>query len=144
MKAHDIQAALARLNATSNTIAKRGGAAFTKLASFNGGGIFLGRFSGETPWERHPNGDELLHILDGEVEVTIRDGTSLVQVTLPTGSVFIVPRGRWHRQITRTTVTLLSATPTPTQMSTDDAPATDGKHGRAQRRPLSRGRSKAR
>jgi hypothetical protein len=37
-------------------------AAFAVLAPFRDGGIFAGSFSGESPWERHPNGDELVQI----------------------------------------------------------------------------------
>jgi quercetin dioxygenase-like cupin family protein len=44
---------------------------FAKLASFNHGGVFLGRFSGRTPWERHSHGDELVQVLEGEVDLTI-------------------------------------------------------------------------
>ena len=29
------------------------------------------RFRGQTPWERHPAGDELLHVIEGAVEVTV-------------------------------------------------------------------------
>jgi uncharacterized cupin superfamily protein len=134
MKAHDIRAVLAQLPG--------GAAAFTKLASFDGGGVFLGRSSGQTPWECHPSGDELVHILDGELEITVRDGTNPVQATLVTGSVFVVPRGRWHRQNTRTSVTLLSVTPLPTKTSVEDPSGTDAKRGRDQRRSVSRALSK--
>ena len=95
---------------------------FTKLASFNHGGIFVGRFTGQTPWERHRHGDELVHVLAGEVDLIVRKASGPVHVTLTAGSVFVVPRGHWHRQRTRGAVALLTATPTPTDISFDAEP----------------------
>jgi mannose-6-phosphate isomerase-like protein (cupin superfamily) len=126
MQAHDVATILARLGgprASSDGSATRTGAAFTKVASFDNGGVFVARFAGQTPWECHPSGDELLHILEGETDVVIRDDGHPVQVTLKTGSVFVVPRGRWHRQLARSVVTLLSVTPTPTRSSKDEPPS---------------------
>lgn len=48
---------------------------FSKLESFNHGGLFVGRFSGAAPWERHRHGDELVHVLGGEVTVTLLSAT---------------------------------------------------------------------
>jgi hypothetical protein len=45
--------------------------AFRMLAPFGSGGLIVGGFSGRTPWELHPDTDELLYALDGEVEVTL-------------------------------------------------------------------------
>jgi quercetin dioxygenase-like cupin family protein len=95
---------------------------FTKLAAFNQGGIFVGRFTGQTPWERHRHGDELVQVLAGEVDLTVMTAGRPTHVTLGPGGIFVVPRGRWHRQYARTDVTLLSATPTPTDMSFADDP----------------------
>jgi hypothetical protein len=36
---------------------------------------------------------------------------------LKAGSAFVVPQGRWHRQHARQTVALLTATPTPSDIS---------------------------
>ncbi len=81
------------------------------LAAFNESTIGIVRFSGRTPWERHPAGDELLHVLDGAVEVVVLTEAGPVQATVPAGSIFVVPRGLWHRQVAAAT-TLLFATPT--------------------------------
>jgi len=61
------------------------------------------RFSGQPPWERHPDGDELLCVVAPE---------GRVEVTLHPGSVFVVPRGLWHRSQPRGAVSMLFATPT--------------------------------
>ncbi len=72
-------------------------------------GVF--RFSGQTPWERHPAGDELLCALDGDVDITVLTDGGPVQTTVRAGSVFICPRGLWHRQLARRGATHLYATP---------------------------------
>jgi len=70
------------------------------------------RFSGQPPWERHPDGDELLHVLDGELVLCVLAPEGRVEVTLNAGSVFVVPRGLWHRSQPRGAVSMLFATPT--------------------------------
>ncbi len=72
------------------------------------------RFAGATPWERHPDGDEYLHVLDGEVDVTVLTADGPTHVPVPAGSVFVCPRGLWHRQTPQTAATVLFATPTAT------------------------------
>jgi len=70
------------------------------------------RYSGLTPWERHPDGDELLHPLEGEVDVTLLTDSGPTHVTVRAGSVFVCPRGLWHRQLPRPAVTMFFGTPT--------------------------------
>ncbi|HKD39391.1 MAG TPA: cupin domain-containing protein [Myxococcaceae bacterium] len=70
------------------------------------------RFSGQPPWERHPDGDELLHVLDGELVLCVLAPEGRVEVTLHAGSVFVIPRGLWHRSYARGAVSMLFATPT--------------------------------
>ncbi|WP_414530123.1 cupin domain-containing protein [Nodularia chucula] len=67
-------------------------------------------FSGLTPWERHPD-DELLHILEGEVDVKVllEDG-GYSEITLQSGTIFTVPRGLWHNQHSHQGVKLLFVT----------------------------------
>jgi mannose-6-phosphate isomerase-like protein (cupin superfamily) len=63
-------------------------------------------------WERHPQGDELLHVLEGEVEVELRErGGRRRRTTVPAGSFFVVPRGLWHRPLQRKPVVMLYVTP---------------------------------
>jgi quercetin dioxygenase-like cupin family protein len=129
MKAHDIRAALGgapELTITANTTAEEAGAAFPQLASFNDGGVFVGRYSGQPPWERHPQADELLHVLDGEVDITVLTDDGPVYVTVRAGSIFVVPRGLWHRPVARAAATLLSATPKPTEVSFAEDPLCEG------------------
>ncbi|WP_337185619.1 cupin domain-containing protein [Phenylobacterium sp.] len=69
------------------------------LGIFNQCMVGLVRFRGETPWERHPD-DELLHVLDGAVEVTIEGDAGPATTTLRAGDLCVVPGGAWHRQRT--------------------------------------------
>jgi mannose-6-phosphate isomerase-like protein (cupin superfamily) len=80
------------------------------LTSFNQCSIGIMRFSGRTPWERHPDGDELLQVLEGGVEVTVLTEAGPLRATIAMGSIFVVPRGLWHRQIASARTTLLFAT----------------------------------
>ena|SRR5215510_6385114 len=129
MKAHDIRAALSgvpELTITSSTTAEAAEAAFPRLTSFNEGGVFVGRYSGQPPWERHPQADELLYVLDGEIDVTVLTDDGPLHVTVGAGSIFVVPRGLWHRPVARAAVTLLSATPKPTEVSFTEDPRRAG------------------
>jgi quercetin dioxygenase-like cupin family protein len=122
MKAHDLAAALAGVAAGEVTTAEQDAAAFPRLASFNDGAVYVGRFAGETPWERHPDADELLHVLEGATEVTLLAPEGTLRVSVTAGSVFVVPRGLWHRQLAPGGVTLLTATPDDSEVSSADDP----------------------
>jgi quercetin dioxygenase-like cupin family protein len=78
MKAHDLAQALAGVASGEVTTAEEDAAAFPRLASFGAGAIYVGRFSGQTPWERHADADELLHVLEGAVEITVPWTTRLL------------------------------------------------------------------
>jgi len=124
MEAVDIRAALAEVPEQAigeETTEEHTEAAFPQLAPFNSGGVFVGRFRGVSPWERHAEGDELLHVLDGEVGITVM-ATPPFETTIGAGSIFVVPRGLWHRLNARTLVTLLWATPKPTEISFAEDP----------------------
>jgi quercetin dioxygenase-like cupin family protein len=119
IRAADIKAELARGSAPN-----RGGpqtpetgaqATFVVLAPFRDGSIFVGSFSGETPWERHRSGDELVHVLDGAATLTIMTDGGRESFPLTTGTVIVVPSGHWHRFRAPDGVTVLSATPQPTE-----------------------------
>jgi quercetin dioxygenase-like cupin family protein len=94
MKAHDIRATLKDLpllTITARTTEEDAIATERKLASFNQCMVGLVRYSGQPPWERHPGGAELLHILKGEVDVTVLTDAGPVHEIARTGSVCIVP-----------------------------------------------------
>ena len=45
---------------------RRASGAFATLTPFRDGNIFAAKFSGNGAWERHPNGDELVQIVEGD------------------------------------------------------------------------------
>jgi mannose-6-phosphate isomerase-like protein (cupin superfamily) len=96
-------------------------AAFAVLAPFRDGSIVAGSFSGESPWERHRRGDELVHILDGAATLTIMTDSGPESFAMTAGMLIVVPQGHWHRFHAPDGVTVLTATPQPT----DHTAATD-------------------
>jgi mannose-6-phosphate isomerase-like protein (cupin superfamily) len=66
-------------------------------------------------WERHPNGDELVQIVDGDatLQIVTEDGPQSVAVSA--GMLAIVPQGTWHRFDYPGGVTLIAATPGPSE-----------------------------
>ena len=113
--AHDLPRALSdlpELVISADTTEEEADAATRSLTTLGPCTLGVMRYSGLTPWERHPDGDELLHVLEGAVDVTILTDDGPKQVSLDTGSVFVCPRGLWHRQLPRPSVTMLYGTPT--------------------------------
>jgi len=75
---------------------------FRQLTRFDAGhaGVFWSEAGGPSPWEMHPDCDEMLQVLAGEIEVEVlpADGGAGVKTRVAAGSFFVVPRGCWHRQ----------------------------------------------
>ena len=85
---------------------------FRTLAGFNDGQVGLFRCAaGMSPWERHPTSDELLHVLEGEVEIILMTEDGPVRTELRAGSLCVVPRGLWHRHNVRTHLVEIYVTP---------------------------------
>ena len=64
----DIRSALDKLTLDGLSSRSSGAdrkASFDRLARFRDSGVFSAKFAGQTPWERHPGGDELVHIVEG-------------------------------------------------------------------------------
>ena len=118
IRAVDIKAELAGRpvlrGRSTQTPAAEAREAFAVLAPFRDGSIFAGRFSGDTAWERHGKGDELVQILDGAATLTIMTDDGPRSFELRAGMLIVVPQGHWHRFAAPGGVTVLSATPQPT------------------------------
>src|SRR5262245_66461954 len=95
IKAIDIKAELARRPVLhgrgKETTEDEAKAAFATLAPFRDGSIFAGRFSGDSPWERHQNGDELVHILDGATTLTILTDNGPQSYEMTARMMIVVP-----------------------------------------------------
>jgi PhnB protein len=126
LREHDLRAALREvphLNITADTTGEDANAAVRNVAKI--GNLTLGvmSYTGLTPWERHPDGDELLLALDGEVEVTLLTDDGPVTRKLRAGEAFVCPQGLWHRQFAEKSVSMLYGTPIDTsEISMADDP----------------------
>lgn len=129
MKVVDIPTELEKLtflkDRTKYTTAEEEDRAFATLFSYRDGGIFAGGFSGESAWERHSNGDEIVHVLDGKTKLTILNDDGPQVFDLSTGKMIVVPQGHWHRFEAPEGVTLMTVTPQPTDISTQEDPRGD-------------------
>lgn len=96
--------------------------AFARLAEYRNGGVFAGSFSGVSPWERHNEGDELVHVLDGSTLLTIMTVDGPKEFELTGGMVIVVPRSHWHKFRSPEGVTVMTVTPQPTEHTSVDDP----------------------
>jgi mannose-6-phosphate isomerase-like protein (cupin superfamily) len=115
----DLKAELAKLRTlrgrTPETPAAEREGAFARLAPYRDGAIFTAKFAGESSWERHPNGDEIVQIVDGSTVLHLMAEDGPQSFALRAGMVAIVPQGMWHRFEAPDGVSLLTATPQPTE-----------------------------
>ncbi|MGK3208828.1 cupin domain-containing protein [Amycolatopsis sp. MEPSY49] len=81
--------------------------------------IRLARFDGEHVWHVHTDTDEFFLVLDGEIEIGVRDPHERV-VTLGRGQVFVVPKGTFHKPSSKAGASVLLVEPAGT-LSVGDA-----------------------
>ena len=88
-----------------------------RLASYRDGLLLAIKASGTDHWERHLTGDELVHILDGAatLEILCDDGPPK-SFALRAGMIAVIPQGAWHRFHSSEGVTLMTATPSPSEV----------------------------
>jgi mannose-6-phosphate isomerase-like protein (cupin superfamily) len=94
--------------------------AFRTLSPFRDGNLFSAKFAGNGAWERHPNGDELVQVVDGAATLHVMTGEGPQAYKLKAGMLVIVPQGAWHRFEAPDGVCLMTATPKPTEHLTAD------------------------
>jgi quercetin dioxygenase-like cupin family protein len=99
---------------------KQASGGFTTLSPFRDGNLFSAKFSGDGAWERHPNGDELVQVLEGATKFHIITESGPETHELKAGMLVIVPQGLWHRFEAPDGVCLMTATPKPTEHLTVD------------------------
>jgi len=81
------------------------------LGSLDKATIMVTKFAGLAPWERHPDGDELIVVLEGGGEITVLTETGPVTSELRPGQLFVCPKGLWHRAHAQPAMTALYVTP---------------------------------
>lgn len=73
------------------------------VGELNGQHVKVAKLEGEYVWHAHTHEDEMFLVVDGVLELELRDRT----VTLRPGEFFIVPRGVEHRPVARELVSLV-------------------------------------
>lgn len=81
------------------------------LGSLDRATILVTKFSGLAPWERHPDGDELIVVLEGGGDITVLTDDGPVRSELRPGRLFVCPKGLWHRAHAQPAMTALYVTP---------------------------------
>jgi mannose-6-phosphate isomerase-like protein (cupin superfamily) len=116
----DLNAELAKLTmfrgrTPQSTMAERQGSS-ARLASYRDGALLTTKFAGKGHWESHRAGDELIHILDGTATLEILREDGPQSFALRAGMLAVIPQGAWHRFHSAEGVTLMTATPFPSEV----------------------------
>jgi len=101
----------------STMVDRQGSAA--RLASYRDGALTATKFSGKGHWEKHI-ADELIHILDGMATLDVAGEDGPQSLVLRAGMMTVIPQGTWHRFRSAEGVTLMTATPFPSETIEDD------------------------
>ena len=115
----DLKAEFARLTMlkdrtpTSSDAEREGTSA--RVAPYRDGAIFTAKFAGTSAWERHPQGDEIVHIVDGATTLHLITAEGRQSLALTAGMLAIVPQNAWHQFEAPDGVCVMTATPQPTE-----------------------------
>lgn len=98
------------------------------LAQVNDHDVRVAKVLGEYVWHRHPDTQELFLVLDGQLDIGLREETGNEQVVhLARGDVYVVPRGQPHRPVSAHGATLILIEPIGT-LTTGDFDGTIPEH----------------
>lgn len=76
--------------------------------------VRIAKVHGEHVWHVHDNTDEFFLVLDGELNIALREGGIEHSVHLPKGSVYVVPKGTEHKPSAPQGASILMFEPTGT------------------------------
>ena len=99
---------------TPHTTPEEAADAFAELGPYRNGAIYVGHYAGNSEWERHPHGDEIVAVIDGETTLILLDAGVELRNHLGAGELLVVPQNVWHRFETPAGVKILTVTPQPT------------------------------
>ena len=108
-----------RTPASSDADRKASGA---RLAPYRDGALFSAKFAGTSAWERHPQGDEIVQIVDGATTLHLITKEGRQALTLTAGMIAIVPQNVWHQFEAPDGVSVMTVTPQPTEHVRIDVP----------------------
>lgn len=93
--------------------------AYGALSEFGNGGMYVANYAGFSEWERHPHGDEMVQVLEGETCLVLLINKEEVPHKIQAGELLIVPQGVWHRFESPKGVKVLTITPQPSDHQTE-------------------------
>jgi mannose-6-phosphate isomerase-like protein (cupin superfamily) len=111
------------MKAPANLTAKL--AAFTErfsprtVGTYNNNDLMVAKLEGSFHWHKHDDTDDFFFVLEGTLDIELRDRT----VTLNPGDLFVVPKGVERRPVARGEVHILLIEPTGTPNTGDEATA---------------------
>lgn len=76
--------------------------------------VRIAKVEGEHVWHEHDHTDEFFLVLSGELTIALREAEGERTVTLPKGSVYVVPRGTRHKPSSATGASILLFEPSGT------------------------------
>ncbi len=95
-----------------NELGQHPDGSFIDITEFNGMAMGACYITGTSPvWEMHPDTDEFFHVLDGCLSLLLLEEDTPKEYTVNEGSVFVVPKGIWHKPSAPTGVKFMYYTP---------------------------------
>jgi len=91
--------------------------AFAEVAPYRDGAVYVSYYSGSSEWERHPNGDEVVMVLDGTTTIVLLTNAKEERFTLAQHELIVIPVGVWHRFEGSARLKVMTITPQPTEHS---------------------------
>jgi mannose-6-phosphate isomerase-like protein (cupin superfamily) len=89
------------------------------VATYNGNDIRIVKVEGEFVWHLHEDTDDFFLVLEGVLDIELRDRT----ITLGPGELFVVPHGVEHRPVARHgEVKIINIEPNGTHNLGEDSP----------------------
>lgn len=92
----------------------------TIVGELNGQYVKLVKFENEYVWHKHDVEDEMFYVIDGRLNIELRDKT----IELSPGEFFVVPHGVEHKPVAVTPCNVLLFEPATT-LNTGDATANE-------------------
>ena len=89
------------------------------VAPCGDGGVFVAHYAGNSEWERHRMGDEVVAVVEGTTTMFLLVDGEEVSHTMGAGELIVVPQGTWHRFETPDAVKVVTLTPQPTDHRVD-------------------------
>ena len=119
LKAEFAKLAILQGRSPTTTAAEKAGS-IAQLTPYRDGAIFASKFAGISDWERHPQGDEIVQIIEGSTTLHLVTPQDRRSFRLSAGMIAIVAQGTWHRFEAPDGVCVITATPQPSEHLTTD------------------------